>query len=137
MQDVLDLGLHAIACSRASGLWSGLKIVTSVADAVGTAQVGLERFAPRLPDTGYEHVPNGNLLAPASLELERTLVGERTELALAYARENGVNRIEGARDAWLGIACAGKSYYDVRQALRDLGLDERSSAPACASSSSG
>ena len=26
VQDVLDLGLHAIACSRASGLWSGLKV---------------------------------------------------------------------------------------------------------------
>ena len=52
----------------------------------------------------YEHVPNANLLAPASLDMERTLLGPRTELALAYARENGVNRIEGAeRGAWLGI----------------------------------
>ncbi len=125
VQEVLDLGLHAIACSRASGLWSGFKIVTNVADAVGTADVGPERFAPVMPDSGYEHVPVGNLLIPASLELERTLVGERTELALAYARENGVNRIEGARDAWLGIACAGKSYYDVRQALADLGVRDK------------
>ena len=53
-------------------------------------------------------MPNGNLLPPASLDLERTLLGRRTELALAYARENGVNRVEGARDAWLGIVAAGK-----------------------------
>jgi indolepyruvate ferredoxin oxidoreductase len=79
---------------------------------------------PRLPDLGYEHRPNGTLLAPDSLEMERTLLGVRTELALAYARANAVNRIEGARDAWLGILTAGKSYYDVRQALADLGLDE-------------
>ena len=46
--------------------------------------------------------------------MERTLFGPRTELALAYARENGVNRVEGARDAWLGIAAAGKTYYDLR-----------------------
>src|SRR5215216_1462132 len=98
VQEVLDLGLHAFACSRASGLWSGFKIITNVADAVGTAEVAPGRVSPVLPDLGYEHVPDGNLLPPASLELERTLLGVRTDLALAYARENGVNRIEGERD---------------------------------------
>src|SRR5436190_23332758 len=126
VQDVLDLGLQALGCSRASGLWSGFKIVTNVADAVGTAAVATDRVEVRLPEADYEHVPNGNLLAPASLEMERTMLGPRTELALAYARANGVNRIEGAHDAWLGIVCAGKTYYDLRQALRDMGLgDER------------
>jgi len=71
----------------------------------------------------YEHVPNGNLLAPASLDMEQTMFGPRTELALAYARENGVNRIEGAERAWLGIACAGKTYYDLMHSLRALGID--------------
>jgi indolepyruvate ferredoxin oxidoreductase len=122
--EVVDLGLHAYACSRASGLWAGFKIVTSVADAVGTAEVAPDRVSPVLPDLGYEHVPNGNLLPPASLELERTLLGVRQDLALAYARENDVNRIEGARDAWLGIVAAGKPYYDLRHALRALGLGD-------------
>jgi indolepyruvate ferredoxin oxidoreductase len=125
VQEVLDLGLHAFACSRASGLWSGFKIVTNVADALGTAEVAPDRVTPVLPDLGYEHKPNGNLLAPASLEMERTLLGVRTDLALAYARENGVNRIEGASDAWLGIVAPGKTYFDVRHALRALGLDDR------------
>ena len=129
VQEVLDLGLHALGCSRASGLWSGFKVVTAVADAVGTADVSPERIVPVIPEViwegrPYEHVPNGNLLAPTSLELERSMLGPRTDLALAYARENGVNRIEGARDAWLGVVAAGKSYYDLRQALSDLGLDE-------------
>jgi indolepyruvate ferredoxin oxidoreductase len=128
VQEVLDLGLHALACSRASGLWAGFKIVTSVADAVGTAAVARDRVMPVMPTVEwngkpYEHVPNGNLLAPASLDMERTLFGPRTELALAYARENGVNRIEGARDAWLGVVVAGKVYYDLMHALRALGLD--------------
>jgi indolepyruvate ferredoxin oxidoreductase len=125
VQEVVDLGLHAYACSRASGLWSGFKIVTSVADAVGTTAVAPDRVSPVLPDLGYEHEPNGNLLAPASLEMERSLLGVRTDLALAYARENGVNTIEGAQDAWLGIATAGKSYHDVKHALRNMGLDDR------------
>src|SRR5918999_3052207 len=129
VQEVVDLGLHAYACSRASGLWSGFKIVTSVADAVGTAEVAPGRVFPRFPDLGYEHQPNGHLLAPASLEMERSLLGVRTDLALAYARDNRVNRIEagieGARGAWLGIVAAGKPYYDLKHALRNMGLDER------------
>ena len=124
VQEVIDLGLHAYACSRASGLWAGFKIVTSVADAVGTAQVAPGRVSPVLPDLGYEHEPSAHLLAPQSLEMERTMLGVRTDLALAYARENGVNRIEGAREAWLGIVTGGKAYYDLRHALRALGLDE-------------
>jgi indolepyruvate ferredoxin oxidoreductase len=125
VQEVVDLGLHAYACSRASGLWSGFKIITSVADAVGTTAVAPGRVSPALPDLGYEHQPNGNLLAPASLEMERSLLGVRTDLALAYVRENGVNAIEGAGDAWLGILAAGKSYHDLKHALRNLGLDDR------------
>ena len=128
VQEVLDLGLHAYSCSRVSGLWAGFKIVTSVADALGTAAVAPDRVMPVMPTVEwngkpYEHVPNGNLLAPASLDMERTLFGPRTELALAYARENGVNRIEGARDAWLGVVATGKPYYDLMHALRELGLD--------------
>jgi indolepyruvate ferredoxin oxidoreductase len=123
VQEVVDLGLHAYACSRASGLWSGFKIITSVADAVGTIEVAPDRVSPVLPDLGYEHEPTGHLLAPPSLEMERSLLGVRTDLALAYARDNGVNAIEGARDAWLGIVAGGKPYHDLKHALRNLGLD--------------
>jgi indolepyruvate ferredoxin oxidoreductase len=125
VQEVLDLGLHAFACSRASGLWCGLKVVTGVADSLATAELWPDRVAPRLPALGYVHSPDATLLAPASLEMERTLFGPRTELALAYARENAVNRIEGAGEAWLGLVAAGKPYHDLRQALSDLGLGER------------
>jgi indolepyruvate ferredoxin oxidoreductase len=129
VQEVVDLGLHALACSRASGLWSGFKVVTSVADALGSTEFAPDRIVPVMPELEwngrrFEHVPDGNLLAPGSLELERSMLGPRTELALAYARENGVNRVQGPRDAWLGIAAAGKSWFDLRQALRDLGLDD-------------
>jgi len=125
VQEVVDLGLHAYACSRASGLWAGFKIVTSVADAVGSAEVAPGRVVPVLPELGYTHEPTGHLLAPQSLDMERTMLGVRTDLALAYARENGVNRVEGARDARLGIVAGGKPYYDLLHALRSLGLDER------------
>ncbi|MFL5845098.1 MAG: indolepyruvate ferredoxin oxidoreductase family protein [Solirubrobacteraceae bacterium] len=131
LQEVLDLGLHAIACSRASGLWSALKIVTNVADAAGTAQVWPERVVPVIPTveyqgTPYRHRPDGHLLAPDSLELERTLFGPRLEIARQYGALNQLNPISlPTRDAWLGIVAAGKTYYELLQALRELGLEQR------------
>jgi indolepyruvate ferredoxin oxidoreductase len=131
VQEVLDLGLHAIALSRASGLWSALKIVTNVADSAGTAEVDPERITPVTPEVEwygkpYVHVPNGTMLAPDSLISERSLHNVRLEIARAYARVNGLNSVTvPAPGAWLGIIAPGKTYYDVRQALRDLGLDDR------------
>src|SRR3954465_1634976 len=126
LQEVLDFGLHAIACSRASGLWSALKIVTNVADAAGTAQVWPERVAPVLPPDAGMHTPSGHLLAPASMELERSLFGTRLEVARQYGALNQLNPISvPTRDARLGIVAAGKVYYELVQALRDLGLRQR------------
>src|SRR3954464_2290505 len=85
LQEVLDLGAHAITCSRASGLWSALEIVTNVADAAGTAQVWPERVVPVLPEQAGTHRPSGHLLAPTSLELERSLFDVRLAVAREYA----------------------------------------------------
>jgi len=131
LQEVLDLGRHAIACSRVSGLWSALKVVTNVADAAGTAEVWPDRVVPVLPAVEYQgapyrHTPSGHLLAPESMELERTLFGPRLELARQYGALNGLNPVTvPTRDAWLGIVAAGKTYYELVQALRELGLDQR------------
>jgi indolepyruvate ferredoxin oxidoreductase len=128
VQEALDLGRHAIACSRASGLWAALKVVTNVADAAGTVEVGLDRVEPVVPvleweGAPYVHRPSAHLLAPQSLEMERTLVGVRLELAKRYARLNDLNHVvldgPGAR---VGIVAAGATAHDVRRALADLGL---------------
>jgi indolepyruvate ferredoxin oxidoreductase len=130
LQEVLDFGLHGFALSRASGLWVGFKLVTNICDAAGTVEVSPERVTPAMPEIEwdgkpYEHVPNGVMLAPAALISERSLLNVRLDLALAYARENRLNRITvNPADAWLGIVAAGKTYYDLVQALGDMGLGE-------------
>jgi indolepyruvate ferredoxin oxidoreductase len=135
VQEALDLGRHAIACSRASGLWAALKVVTNVADAAGTVEVGLDRVQPRMPllewnGAPYVHRPSAHLLAPPSLELERTLVEVRLELAKRYARLNELNRVVlEAPGARLGIVAAGATANDVRRALTDLGLGTGDRAP--------
>ncbi|HEX5504212.1 MAG TPA: indolepyruvate ferredoxin oxidoreductase family protein, partial [Thermomicrobiales bacterium] len=134
VQEVLDLGLHGFMLSRAAGVWVGMKIVTNVADSSGTAEVAPERVAPVIPTVdldGRPYLPaiDPRLLPPYNLELERTLHYARLELARRYARENNLNRILApAPGAWLGIMAAGKTYYDVRQALDGLGLDEEALA---------
>ncbi|MFB9676469.1 indolepyruvate ferredoxin oxidoreductase family protein [Streptosporangium vulgare] len=128
VQELLDLGRHAIAASRASGLWVAVKAVSNVVDGTGTVNVGHDRVVPVMPVVEYQggpyrHVPDATLLTPWSLEMERTLVGPRLDLARAYARENGLNRVTAdPRDAWLGVVASGTAYHDVREGFRKLGV---------------
>ncbi len=121
-QDVLDLGMHAVELSRAAGVWTSLKIVANVADASGTATVDPQWTAPEL-DKGYRHTPTSRLLGTSLAELERSLFTVRLPLVTEYLRASGVNRItaRGPADR-IGIVAAGKSYLDLQQAFRSLGL---------------
>ena len=130
VQEILDMGLHGFMLSRISGLWVAMKIVTNVADEAGTAEVDPDRVRPVIPTVEldgrpYQHAINVNLIPPYGLDMERTLHYARLELARRYAWENKLDRIMvPTPDAWLGILTTGKTYYDVRQALHELGLDE-------------
>jgi indolepyruvate ferredoxin oxidoreductase len=121
-QETLDYGLLAIALSRFSGAWVAMKMVTNVCDAGGTVAVDPERLAIHIPQ-GYEKKIDARLLIPITLMLEPEVLYRRLDAAREFARLNQVNRSFGAGDgAWLGIASAGKAYYDLMQALADLGL---------------
>ncbi|MGW4202972.1 indolepyruvate ferredoxin oxidoreductase family protein [Streptomyces sp. NPDC004726] len=124
-QDILDYGLHAVELSRASGVWAAMKIVANVADAAGTAVVRPDWTPPVLSGRAYSHRPSGHLLGAGLAALERSLFTVRLPLVEEYLRVSGVNRILGSTPAdRIGIIAAGKTYLDVRQALRTLGLDE-------------
>ncbi|MER7367760.1 indolepyruvate ferredoxin oxidoreductase family protein [Nonomuraea wenchangensis] len=124
-QEVLDLGRHAVELSRASGLWVALKIVTAVADGSSTVTLGDDRPEPLLPPGAGRHRPTARLLQPTLGPLERDLVTVRLRLAREYSRLNRLNRIVGAgeRDR-VGVVAAGRTYLDVAEALRRLGIDE-------------
>ena len=136
-QDLLDLGLHGYALSRASGLWVGVRIPASVADALQTVQVGNGRVSPEMPEVlvdgrPFVHRPTAQLLGATLIDLERSLYGPRLETARRYAAENHLDRItcQGPDDV-LGVAASGPAYLAVRHALSRLGLgDERALAAA-------
>ena len=128
-QEILDLGRLGFELSRYSGLWVGFKIVTNVADEIGTAEVSPDRIVVADPSFLYEGRPwqarqNPLLMPPWGLEAEREIHYGRLEAAKAFAAANKLNRITlPTPNAWLGIAAPGKTYYDLREALAELGLD--------------
>jgi indolepyruvate ferredoxin oxidoreductase len=64
------------------------------------------------------------LMPPWGLEAEREIHYGRLEAAKMFAAANRLNRITiPTPDAWLGIVAPGKTYYDLREALTELGLD--------------
>ena len=130
IQEVLDLGLHGIALSRFSGLWVAFKIVTTIADGFGIAEVAPDRVVPTCPELEidgrpWQHTQRPGLVTPMSLEQEKDIAYGRLDAAVAYAAANGLNEISGATGAArLGIAAAGRTFAELRQALADLGLDD-------------
>ena len=127
-QEALDIARHAVALSRACGIWSGLKLVTPVADGTGTVDVHPDRVIPIIPTIEIDGVtfrphPNGRLITPHTLEMEREFFEVRTELARRYGSVNQLNRVTVRTDHdWIGIAACGHTYHEVREALEVLGF---------------
>jgi len=122
--EIVSCGLHAVALSRASGLWAGLKIVADIADASATVDLGPLSAgipAPERTDSGASPV----LVGPISLDAEHDMLTRRLDLARAYARHHGLNRVVSTSPhATLGILASGTHFAVLQRALADLGLDE-------------
>ncbi|WP_214324334.1 indolepyruvate ferredoxin oxidoreductase family protein [Nonomuraea sediminis] len=122
--EIIEYGLHAVALSRRSGLWVGLKIVADIADASATVDLAALRESIPAPDHAERELSPA-LVGPASLDAEHDVLTRRLELARAYAHEHGLNRVTfEPRHPTLGIVASGMSYAVLRRALSDLGLDE-------------
>jgi indolepyruvate ferredoxin oxidoreductase len=127
-QEALEISRHAVALSRACGIWSGLKLVTPVADGTGTVDVDIDLVKPVIPTVeidGRPFVPhpNGLLITPHTLDMEREFAEVRTELAREYGALNGLNRVTvRSGDDWIGIAACGHTYRELREALQVLGF---------------
>ena len=125
VQEILDLGLHALAMSRFAGVWAGMKTIQEIVESSATAHIDPERVQIVLPE--FTMPPGGvHIRWPdTALEQEARLFDYKWYAALAYIRANRLNHnvIEGPNDR-LGLIASGKAYNDTRQALLDLGLDE-------------
>jgi indolepyruvate ferredoxin oxidoreductase len=125
VQDILDMGLHALAMSRFAGVWAGMKTIQEIVESSATAHIDPERVRIVLPE--FE-MPAGGVhirWPDTALEQEARLFDYKWYAALAYIRANRLNHnvIEGPNDRF-GLMASGKAYNDTRQALLDLGLDD-------------
>jgi indolepyruvate ferredoxin oxidoreductase len=130
VQEILDFGLHGWAMSRYSGCWVALKLVADIAESSASVVVNPARVATVAP-ADFELPADGlSLRWPDPVSAQEYRMHEyKVYAALAYARANHLDRIVwDSPRARLGIVTAGKSYADVRQALDDLGIDERLAA---------
>ncbi len=126
VQEILDLGIHAFAMSRFSGVWAGMKTIQEIVESSATAMIDPDRVQIKIP-TDFV-IPHGGLhirWPDHALEQEARLFDYKWYAALAYIRANRLNYnvIEGKNDR-LGLIASGKAYNDTRQALLDLGLDD-------------
>jgi len=130
VQDILDMGLHAIAMSRFSGVWSGMKTIQEVVESSSSVVVDPERVKIIVPED-FAMPPGGlHIRWPdPPLEQEARLMDYKWYAALAYVRANKLNHnviasAHGGKSDRYGIIASGKAYNDTRQALNDLGLDD-------------
>ncbi|WP_137921089.1 indolepyruvate ferredoxin oxidoreductase family protein [Hydrogenophaga sp. 2FB] len=125
VQDILDLGLHAFAMSRFSGVWAGMKTIQEIVESSATAEIDVDRVKIVIPE--FDMPPGGlHIRWPDhALDQEARLFDYKWYAALAYVRANRLNHnvIAGPNDR-LGVIASGKAYNDTRQALLDLGLDD-------------
>ena len=126
VQGILDMGLHAFAMSRFSGLWCGMKTIQEVVESSATVLVDHDRINLLLPQDFPMPAAGVHIRWPdAPLDQEARLMETKWYAALAYVRANRLNHnvITGPDDRF-GIIASGKAFNDTRQALADLGLTD-------------
>ncbi|MFD1812670.1 indolepyruvate ferredoxin oxidoreductase family protein [Rhodococcus gannanensis] len=128
--EIVTMGMHGIALSRASGCVVALKIVADVADGAWSIDGTLSDLDITVPGVEWEGRPFTYLQRPMaaptdSIIAEADLHGPRTALVRAYADANRLDVVEvDPRSARIGFAATGTTFDALRQALVDLGVDE-------------
>src|SRR5438477_580145 len=130
IHEMIEMGLLGIAMSRYSGCWVGMKVITETVET--TAEIDLtDEMRPFIIPTDFEMPPGGlNLRWPDDrYAQDLRLQDYKGYAAIAFARANRINRVTmDSPNARYGIMASGKSYEDIRQALRELGITEEVAA---------
>ncbi len=128
--EIITMGLHGVALSRACGCPVALKIVADVADGAWTVPGSVGDIDIVVPEISWDDRPftyvQRPMAAPSdSLLGEAELYGPRWAIVREYSTRNHLDVIEvDPARAEIGIAATGTAFDAVRQALTDLGVDD-------------
>ncbi len=126
VHEFIELGLLGIAMSRYSGCWVGYKVISDTIETSAVVSLERENFEIVAP-TDFV-LPEGGLNLrwpdPPLVQDER-LQEQKAYAALAFAHANKIDQlVVDSPKARFGIVSTGKAYEDVRQAMRELGIDD-------------
>ena len=128
VQEILDYGVIGYGLSRYASVWVGIKCVKDTIESTAVIDGSVDRVklidpkVDRRPKEGL-HIRPGDTMLPQ----EERLVDHKINAVLDYVSANKLNKtvFSGGSKPKLGIITSGKSYLDTRQALDDLGIDEK------------
>ena len=124
VQEIIAFGMLGWELSRYSGLWVGLKTVNETVEQTQTVNIHLGDFSVAKPDRGLD-ADNINIklggFNPQAMDV--TVKRVRIPQVHKFVRANGIDKVRLGGSGGLGIVTSGKSYSDVLQALKLLGLD--------------
>src|SRR5579863_4224933 len=127
VQDYLDFGMFGFALSRYAGVWVGFKALAETVESSASVDADPHRVKIAIPQDFAMPLDGLNIRWPDTpLAAEKRLHGPKLAAVAAFARANSIDRvIFDPPRARFGIITTGKGYLDLRQALSDLGLDQR------------
>ena len=124
--EIIDYGLYAWSLSRVTGSWVVMKLLPENTDCAMSVAAEPSPVDLRLPADVDLPAGGFNIRLPDSpLEQEERLLRYRMPALRACLAAHALDRtIIAAPRKRLAIVTSGKTYLDVMQSLRELGLDE-------------
>ncbi len=123
--EYLTFGLLGFALSRYSGCWVGFKAISEVVESAVT--VNLDQVVPEitLPKDFTPPASGLHYRWPDPFKTIEHRFEKKIEAVEAFARANPFDRtVIDNPQAKYGIATTGKTFHDVMEALRILGVDD-------------
>ena len=129
IDDIVSYGLLGFEMSRYSGCWIGMKMVSDVADSSKTYDTANEDKKIIIPSNDdlmeYAELNRNITFKETPRELDFKLQRVKGFAAQVFGHKNNIDQVKWPNmGSKIGIISSGKSYNDVREALRWLGIDK-------------